>query len=75
MAGTWRQELITCYPAPHGMLSPISYSTQHLQPWDGLTHSELSPPQSITNQGSLPHACPQINLVGAFSQLKLPVPK
>lgn len=43
MAGTWRQEMITYHPAPHCRLSPISYSTQDLQPRDGLKGAKPSP--------------------------------
>lgn len=44
-------------------------------PRDGTTHRELGTPPSIFSQVIAPQACPQAMLVGAFSQLRFPLPK
>lgn len=59
---------------PHGWSSLVSYTAQdHLQRV-GTAHRGLgSSPTSIINQENVPQACPQANLVGAFSQLRFPL--
>jgi hypothetical protein len=58
---------------PHGFLS-LLYSTQNHQPRDGTTPSELDLLTSIIKQKKAAQICPQANLVGTFSQFKLPLP-
>lgn len=50
--------------APHGLLSPLSYSTQDYQLRGDPTQSDLDSITSIINQENKPRACPQVNLDG-----------
>jgi hypothetical protein len=55
-AETWRQELMqrpwrdaAYWIASAGLLSLLSYITQHYQPRDDTTHNELGPLSLVTN--------------------------
>jgi hypothetical protein len=49
------------------LVSLFSYSIKSLQQRGGIAHNEQDPPTLITNQENEP----QVNLVWAFSQLRL----
>ena len=50
----------------------LFHTAQDHLPMDGAAHGGLGPALSINNQNiPQPQACPQANLVGTFSQLKL----
>lgn len=42
---------------------------------DGIPNCELGPPTSIFKPKHSPQTCPKVNLLGVFSQLRLPLPK
>lgn len=55
---------------PPGWPSLLSYRT-HDHPQRRSMHNGLGPPTSVTNQENALQACPQQDIVEAFSQLKL----
>jgi hypothetical protein len=60
--------------APPGLLSLLSYRNQDHQLRDGSTHSGLGPPpHQLLSKKMVPEACLQLDLMEAFSQLKLPL--
>ena len=64
-----------CLLACFSWLAQPDYSTLDHQPRGAIIHHELVPPTSVMNQENAPQACPQANLVEAFSQLSFPLPK
>lgn len=82
--GTWRWELIMQMPwriAPYWLVLPslsslLSYSSSTTNPEVSLcAHTELGPTTSTISQVNVPQACPQANLVEAFSELRCPLPE
>lgn len=69
MQRPWR--IAAYWLAPHGFLNLFSYGVQDRQTGFGTTHSELSSPMLILNQGNVPQA----SLLGAFFQLIFSLPK
>lgn len=70
-----RMVLIPAYQlTPFDLLSWLFYTTQDDLPRASIRHSELGPSASIINQDKSPTGLPQGSLMGAFSQLRFPLP-
>jgi hypothetical protein len=69
--GGWRDAVY--WLVPEGLLSPLSYRTQHHRPRDGSIHNTSGPPPSITNEENALQAGLQSDLLEACSKLRCPL--
>lgn len=79
-AGTWRQgpkqrpqEVVLPTALLHGSLGFLSRVAQGHN--DGIIHSILSPPTSITILENISQTCPQGNLMEAVPRSRVPFPR
>lgn len=59
---------------PHGFFRLLYYNIYNHQGKDNTAHSELGPSIPIINQENVPLACPQVNLMETFYQLRFSLP-